>query len=176
MVLARELNLKQVAEIVRQIASRDLRGPKGNLIGHRGFRSWSIVHGHLMANAISVYILILHLPIRCPIQNCRRSYVVSDKETGTEFEVDNEYIMSAKIYVPLDFSTRSWLPGKVLKIEGRGRAADYVHTVTSCYRETIDAWYDGNYSKPKVKEWIERLSTVYNRGFWDGYYLGTNDG
>ncbi|MFN8144199.1 MAG: peptidase U32 family protein [Bacteroidia bacterium] len=177
MVLARELSLKQVAEIVRQIASRDLRGPKGNLIEIEIF-----AHGALCMAISGKCYLSLHSDFASAnrgacIQNCRRSYVVSDKETGTEFEVDNEYIMSAKDLCTIGFLDQIMASGvKVLKIEGRGRAADYVHTVTSCYREAIDAWYDGNYSEAKVKEWIERLSTVYNRGFWDGYYLGRTMG
>ena len=109
------------------------------------------------------------------IQNCRRSYVVMDKDEGVEFEIDNEYIMSAKDLCTIGFLDQIIDAGVgVLKIEGRGRSADYVYTVTQCYREAIDAIQDGSYSPSRVEEWMPRLATVYNRGFWDGYYLGKN--
>jgi putative protease len=110
------------------------------------------------------------------IQNCRKSYIVTD-EDGVEFEVDNEYIMSAKDLCTINFLDKIFDAGvKVLKIEGRGRSADYVYTVTKCYREAIDSIKEGSYNEEKVNDWMERLSTVYNRGFWDGYYLGRKMG
>jgi putative protease len=111
------------------------------------------------------------------IQNCRRSYIVMDKDEGIEFEVDNEYIMSAKDLCTIDFIDKILDAGvNVLKIEGRGRSADYVHTTTKCYREAIDAYLAGDYTPEKIQRWKEELSTVYNRGFWDGYYLGRKMG
>jgi putative protease len=100
-----------------------------------------------------------------------------DKDEGTQFEIDNEYIMSAADLCTIDFIDKVIAAGvSVLKIEGRGRAADYVFTTTQCYREAIDAYYDGTFSAEKVADWKERLSTVFNRGFWDGYYLGRKMG
>ena len=100
-----------------------------------------------------------------------------DKDEGTQFEIDNEYIMSAADLCTIDFLDKVIAAGvSVLKIEGRGRAADYVFTTTQCYREAIDAYYDGTFSAEKVADWKERLSTVFNRGFWDGYYLGRKMG
>ena len=100
-----------------------------------------------------------------------------DKDEGTQFEIDNEYIMSAADLCTIDFLDKVIAAGvSVLKIEGRGRAADYVFTTTQCYREAIDAYYDGNFSSEKVADWKDRLSTVFNRGFWDGYYLGRKMG
>jgi len=107
------------------------------------------------------------------LQDCRRKYSVKDKETEMELEIDNEYIMS-----PKDLSTIHFLDNildagvTVLKIEGRGRSPEYVKTVTQCYREAVDAWRKGTYTPEKIAEWEEALATVYNRGFWDGYYLG----
>jgi putative protease len=107
------------------------------------------------------------------IQNCRRTYTVIDKEDGHEFEIDNEYIMSPKDLCTIDFMDQLLDTGvSVLKIEGRGRAPEYVKTVIECYREAIDAYFDGTYSKEKIADWMKRLETVYNRGFWSGYYLG----
>jgi putative protease len=111
------------------------------------------------------------------IQNCRRSYIVTDAQDGIEFEVDNEFIMSAKDLCTIDFIDKILDAGvSVLKIEGRGRAPDYVFTVTQCYNEAIQAYLTNSYSKEKVADWMIRLSTVFNRGFWDGYYLGRKIG
>ena len=176
-VLARELSLKQVGDIVRQIQSREITGPKGKLIEVEIF-----AHGALCMAVSGKCYLSLHSDYASAnrgacIQNCRRSYIVTDKESGTEFEVDNEYIMSAKDLCTIGFMDNVMESGvSVLKIEGRGRAADYVYTVTSCYREAIDAWHEGSYTQEKVEAWMERLATVYNRGFWDGYYLGRTMG
>lgn len=106
------------------------------------------------------------------MQNCRRKYTVIDEE-GIELEIDNEYIMSPKDLCTLDFLPQVIETGiNVLKIEGRGRAPEYVATVIKAYREAIDAVYDGTYSQEKSDEWMKQLETVYNRGFWGGYYLG----
>jgi putative protease len=111
------------------------------------------------------------------IQNCRRSYIVTDKEEGVELEIDNEYIMSAKDLCTIDFLDQILATGvNILKIEGRGRAADYVYTTTKCYREAIDAYQAGTYSAEKAALWKEELSTVFNRGFWGGYFLGKEMG
>lgn len=172
-VLARELTLKQVADICSKIKRKNICGPAGKPIEIEMF-----VHGALCMAVSGKCYLSLHSHNASAnrgacIQNCRRSYVVTDKDEGYELEIDNEYIMSAKDLCTIDFIDKIIDSGvKVMKIEGRGRSADYVYTVTKCYREAIDAYYSGNYSQEKVAEWMEKLSTVFNRGFWDGYYLG----
>jgi len=176
-VLARELSLKQVASIRREIERRNVTGPSGKLVGLEIFG-----HGALCMAVSGKCYMSLHSDFASAnrgacIQNCRRSYIITDKDQGVEFEVDNEYIMSAKDLCTIDFLDQLLETGiSVLKIEGRGRSADYVYTVTKCYREAIDAYYDGTYSPDKFAGWIERLSTVFNRGFWDGYYLGRTIG
>lgn len=176
-VLARELSLLQVAEITREIKRRDIRGPKGNLIEIEIF-----AHGALCMAVSGKCYLSLHSHFASAnrgacIQNCRRNYIVTDKEDGIEFEIDNEYIMSAKDLCTIGFIDQILDAGViVLKIEGRGRAADYVHTVTKCYREAIDSYYEGTYTQEKVEAWMKQLETVFNRGFWDGYYLGKKMG
>ena len=176
-VLARELSLKQVAEINRQIHQRHITGPAGKLIELEIF-----AHGALCMAVSGKCYLSLHTHYASAnrgacLQNCRRSYVVTDKEEGMEFEVDNEYIMSAKDLCTIEFLDKILDAGvKVLKIEGRGRAADYVYTATRCYSEAVDAYLAGTYTPEKIKEWKEELATVYNRGFWDGYYLGRKMG
>jgi putative protease len=176
-VLARELSLKQVAEISREIKRRNITGPAGNLIELEIF-----AHGALCMAVSGKCYLSLHTNYASAnrgacLQNCRRSYVVTDKEEGFEFEVDNEYIMSAKDLCTIDFLDKILDAGvRVLKIEGRGRAADYVYTTTMCYREAINSYLDGSYTPTKIKLWKEELATVYNRGFWDGYYLGRKMG
>lgn len=177
MVLARELSLKQVEYITKEIKRRQLTGPKGELIEIEIFG-----HGALCMAVSGKCYMSLHSHFASAnrgacVQNCRRSYVVMDKDEGVEFEIDNEYIMSAKDLCTINFLDKIFDAGvKVLKIEGRGRSADYVYTVTKCYREAIDAIKDGTFSEEKVNDWMERLSTVYNRGFWDGYYLGRKMG
>lgn len=176
-VLARELSLMQVAEITREIKRRNITGPKGNLIEIEIF-----AHGALCMAISGKCYMSLHSHYASAnrgacIQNCRRNYIVTDKEDGIEFEIDNEYIMSAKDLCTIGFIDQILNAGvTVLKIEGRGRAADYVHTVTKCYREAIDSYYDGTYTAQKVSEWMKKLETVFNRGFWDGYYLGKKMG
>ncbi len=176
-VLARELSLKQVAEITREIKRRNITGPAGKLIEVEIF-----AHGALCMAVSGKCYLSLHSNYASAnrgacIQNCRKSYIVTDKEDGVEFEVDNEYIMSAKDLCTIDFLDQILDAGvSVLKIEGRGRSADYVYTVTKCYREAIDAYNNGAYTQEKIADWKERLATVFNRGFWDGYYLGKKMG
>ncbi|MBK8698162.1 MAG: U32 family peptidase [Saprospiraceae bacterium] len=176
-VLARELSLMQVADISREIKRRQISGPSGELIKLEVF-----AHGALCMAVSGKCYLSLHSHFASAnrgacIQNCRRSYVVTDKDEGIEFEVDNEYIMSAKDLCTIDFLDKILDAGvTVLKIEGRGRSADYVYTVTRCYREAIDSYLDGSYSPGKIEAWKSRLETVYNRGFWDGYYLGRKMG
>ena len=176
-VLARELTLKQVESIVKEIKRRDIRGVSGELM-----RVEIFAHGALCMAVSGKCYLSLHSNYASAnrgacVQNCRKSYVVTDKEDGVEFEIDNEYIMSAKDLCTIDFLDKVIDTGvKVLKIEGRGRSADYVYTTIQCYREAIDSIVDGTYSQEMVKGWKERLSTVFNRGFWDGYYLGKTMG
>lgn len=176
-VLARELSLKQVAEISREIKRRNITGPSGKLIELEIF-----AHGALCMAVSGKCYLSLHSHYASAnrgacIQNCRRSYVVTDKEEGIEFEVDNEFIMSAKDLCTIDFIDKILDAGvSVLKLEGRGRSVDYVHTVTKCYNDAINSYLDGSYSQEKAKEWKAELATVYNRGFWDGYYLGKKMG
>lgn len=177
MVMARELSLKQVAEITREIKRRNITGPSGELV-----RVEIFAHGALCMAVSGKCYLSLHSNFASAnrgacIQNCRKSYIVTDKEDGVEFEVDNEYIMSAKDLCTINFLDKVIDSGvTVLKIEGRGRSADYVYTTTKCYREAIDAYYNGTYDSNKIQDWMERLSTVFNRGFWDGYYLGRTMG
>jgi putative protease len=176
-VLARELSLMQVSDISREIKRRNITGPSGNLVELEIF-----AHGALCMAVSGKCYLSLHSHFASAnrgacIQNCRRSYVVTDKEDGIEFEVDNEFIMSAKDLCTIDFINKILDAGvSVLKIEGRGRSVDYVHTVTKCYNEAINAYLDGTYSKEKTDEWKTQLATVFNRGFWDGYYLGRKMG
>ncbi len=177
MVLARELSLMQVASMSKEIKRRGLRGPSGELI-----RLEIFAHGALCMAVSGKCYLSLHSDFASAnrgacVQNCRRSYIVTDKESGSELEIDNEYIMSAQDLCTIDFIDKIIDSGvSVLKIEGRGRSADYVHTVTKCYREAIDAYKEGTYAPELFAGWKERLATVYNRGFWDGYYLGRKMG
>lgn len=176
-VLARELSLMQVADISREIKRRNITGPSGKLVELEIF-----AHGALCMAVSGKCYLSLHSHFASAnrgacIQNCRRSYVVTDKEDGIEFEVDNEFIMSAKDLCTIDFLDKILDAGvSVLKLEGRGRSVDYVHTVTRCYNEAIDAYLEGTYTKEKVENWKSQLATVFNRGFWDGYYLGRKMG
>jgi len=176
-VLARELTLEQVGKIAMEIKRREITGPSGELV-----RIEIFAHGALCMAVSGKCYLSLHSDFASAnrgacIQNCRRSYIVTDKESGQELEVDNEYIMSAKDLCTIGFIDKIVDAGvSVLKIEGRGRSEDYVSTVTKCYREALDSLADGTYSKEKIDSWKERLATVYNRGFWDGYYLGQTMG
>jgi len=172
MVLARELSLKQVKDISEGIKKDNVRGPSGNLIEIEIF-----AHGALCMAVSGKCYLSLHTNNSSAnrgacVQNCRRTYEVKD-EDGNELLIDNEYIMSPKDLCTIGFIDDIIKSGvKVLKIEGRGRSPEYVKTVTQCYREAADAYIEGTYTKEKIAEWDKKLATVYNRGFWDGYYLG----
>lgn len=173
MVLSRELSLNQVKKITSQIEKEQVKGPNGKLIEIEIFG-----HGALCMAISGKCYLSLHSHNSsanrgaCK-QNCRKKYTVIDQESGFEIELDNEYMMSPKDLCTIDFLDQIIDSGiKVLKIEGRGRAPEYVATVTRCYREAIDSIEEGSFSKEKVYNWMSKLETVYNRGFWSGYYLG----
>jgi putative protease len=173
MVLSRELSLRQVKKIVEQIEKEQVKGPAGRLVEIEIFG-----HGALCMAVSGKCYLSLHSSNSsanrgaCK-QNCRKKYTVIDQETGFEIELDNEYMMSPKDLCTLDFLDQVADAGiKVLKIEGRGRAPEYVAKVIKTYREAIDAIDQGTFSQDKVGVWMEELSKVYNRGFWSGYYLG----
>lgn len=173
MVLSRELSLSQVKKITSQINKEQIKGPNGKLVEIEIFG-----HGALCMAVSGKCYLSLHSHNSsanrgaCK-QNCRKKYTVIDQESGFEIEIDNEYMMSPKDLCTIDFLDQVIDSGvKVLKIEGRGRAPEYVATVTKCYREAIDAISNGTFCKDAVSLWIKKLETVYNRGFWSGYYLG----
>lgn len=173
MVMSRELSLRQVRKITEQIEKEQIKGPSGNLVEIEIFG-----HGALCMAVSGKCYLSLHSHNSsanrgaCK-QNCRKKYTVIDQESGFEIEIDNEYMMSPKDLCTLDFLDQVIDAGaKVLKIEGRGRAPEYVATVIRTYREAIDAYYEGTYNSEKVAGWMESLEKVYNRGFWSGYYLG----
>ena len=177
MVLSRELSLKQIKQVCTTIKKENTTGPSGKLIEIEVF-----AHGALCMAVSGKCYLSLHTQNSSAnrgvcVQNCRRSYKVIDLEDGHELEIDNEYIMSAKDLCTINFLDQLIDTGvKVLKIEGRGKAADYVKTVTACYREAIDSYYAKDYTPEKVIGWMDRLENVYNRGFWGGYYLGQEMG
>lgn len=172
-VLARELSMEQVKEISRRIEEEDVRGPRGELV-----RIEMFAHGALcMAVSGKCYLSLDNLGQSgnrgACLQVCRRKYTVRDTETGLELEVDGKYIMSPKDLKTIGFLNVLIDSGvKVFKIEGRARSADYVKTVCECYDEAARAVADGTYCAEKVAKWDERLSQVFNRGFWDGYYQG----
>jgi len=172
-VLARELNLGQVKQISERIAAENILGPGGKPV-----RLEMFVHGALcMATSGKCY-LSLHENNKSAnrgkcYQTCRKAYIVTEKESGYELEIDNEYIMSPRDLCTIGFIDKMLDAGvSVLKIEGRARSPEYVKTVSSCYDEAVRAVLDGTYDEEKIAEWRKRLSTVFNRGFWDGYYLG----
>ena len=165
-VLARELNLNQVAEIHRQILEQDIRGPKGELI-----RIEMFCHGALCM-AISDNMGRSANRGEC-MQLCRRGYIVKDRETDIELAIENQYIMSPKDLKTIRFMDHMIEAGvQVFKIEGRARGPEYVRTVTECYSEAIEAVLKGEFTDEKKDNWDKCLATVFNRGFWDGYYLG----
>ena len=177
MVLSRELSLRQVADIAREIERRQIKGPSGKLVRLEVF-----AHGALCMAVSGKCYLSLHSNNASAnrgacIQNCRKEYIVTSKEDGVELAIDNEYIMSAKDLCTIGFLDKI-LDANVciLKIEGRGRSADYVDTVVRCYREAVTALKEGTYSQEKIETWTNELAKVYNRGFWDGYYLGRKMG
>lgn len=176
-VLARELNMEQVAAIHRDIEEQDIRGRGGEPIQIEMF-----CHGALcMAVSGKCYLSLNNLGASANrgacMQVCRRGYIVKDKESELELEVDNQYIMSPKDLKTIQFLNKMLDAGvRVLKIEGRARGPEYVKTVVGCYREAVNAWQKGEYAtdaiEAKIADWNERLARVFNRGFWDGYYQG----
>ncbi len=172
-VLSRELSLRQVKKITEKIDKEQIKGPSGGLVEIEIFG-----HGALCMAVSGKCYMSLHAYNSsanrgaCK-QNCRKKYTVIDQETGFEMEVDNEYIMSPKDLCTIDFLDQVSDAGiKILKIEGRGRAPEYVAKVIKCYRDAIDSVANGTYDKEKVIGWMQELEKVYNRGFWNGYYLG----
>ena len=177
MVTARELNLTQVKEIVDTIEREQIKGPSGELVQIEIF-----AHGALcMAVSGKCYMSLDTMNSSANrgacLQPCRRPYEVTDKDGGLKFEVDNEYIMSPEDLKTLDFIDKILFAGvRVLKIEGRGRNPEYVKIVTQVYREAADAYFNGEFTSENIEKWNTRLASVYNRGFWDGYYLGRKMG
>ena len=176
-VLARELNLDQVGEIHREIARRNVCGPSGQLV-----RIEMFCHGALCMAVSGKCYLSLDNTGRSAnrgecMQLCRRTYTVRDRETGTELDIDRKYIMSPRDLKTIRFLDRMMQAGvRVFKIEGRARGPEYVDTVVRCYREGIQAVQDGSFTEERKDEWDRRLARVFNRGFWDGYYLGQTMG
>ena len=172
-VLARELNMTQVAEIYRGIQEENICGPSGEPL-----RIEMFCHGALCMAISGKCYLSLHHANRSAnrgecVQICRRGYRVEDMESGTELEIDNKYIMSPKDLKTIRFIDKMMESGvRVFKIEGRARGAEYVDTVVRCYDEAISSVLDGTFTEEKKDSWDERLSRVFNRGFWDGYYQG----
>jgi U32 family peptidase len=172
-VLARELNLDQVSKISKGLELQDIKGPSGKPLKIEMF-----AHGALCMSISGKCYLSLHEYNHSAnrgdcLQACRRSYLVTDTETGDQLEIDNEYIMSPKDLLTIHFINKLLDSGvRVLKIEGRARSPEYVKTVVTCYNEAINAVINGEYTQDKIEKWKEKLSTVFNRGFWDGYYLG----
>jgi putative protease len=172
-VLARELDLVQISEIANKVLMHNIKGPLGEVIKLELF-----VHGALCMSISGKCYLSLHEHNfsanrgEC-LQDCRRAYTAKEKETGFELDIDNEYIMSPKDLYTIHFLDKILEAGvRVLKIEGRARPPEYVKTVTECYNEAINSYLEGTYDSDKINYWKKRLSTVFNRGFWDGYYLG----
>ena len=172
-VLARELNLKQVRAIYETIQREQIRGPKGDLI-----RIEMFCHGALcMAISGKCYLSLHNLNASANrgacMQVCRRAYTVKDRESEIELDVDNKYIMSPKDLKTIHFMDEMIEAGvRVFKIEGRARGPEYVRTVLECYKEAIQSYLDGTFTEEKKQDWDERLKRVFNRGFWNGYYLG----
>ena len=172
-VLARELNLEQVAHIHREIERQHITGPKGELI-----RIEMFAHGALcMAVSGKCYLSLHELNASANrgacMQVCRRGYTVHDKESDIEFDVENQYILSPKDLKTIHFINLMMQAGvRVFKIEGRARSAEYVRTAAECYKEAVNSVLDNTFGEEKIADWNERLSKVFNRGFWDGYYLG----
>ena len=173
MVLARELSLRQVKYICNEIEKRQIKGPGGKLIKIEVF-----AHGALCMAVSGKCYMSLHTMNSSAnrgacLQNCRRKYKVIDLEDGHELIIDNEYIMSPKDLATIDFLDKLADTGiDIIKIEGRARSPEYVARVTKTYKEALDAIYNKTYSTDKISKWFDTLSTVYNRGFWGGYYLG----
>ena len=172
-VLAREMNLGRVCEISDQIKKEQIKGPSGELI-----RIEMFVHGALcMATSGKCYLSLHEMNSSANrgacLQSCRRAYTVTDKETGAELDIENEYIMSPKDLKTIHFLNKILDVGvSVLKIEGRARSPEYVKTTVQCYKEAVEAYADDSFTQEKISDWNERLASVFNRGFWNGYYLG----
>jgi len=172
-VLARELTLDQISEISKIIQKENITGPSGKPVKIELF-----VHGALCMAISGKCYLSLHEKNYSAnrgacLQTCRKAYIVTEKESGNELEIDNEYIMSPKDLSTIKFLNKVLDAGvRVLKIEGRARPPEYVKTVSECYNEAVEAYIDGTYNEEKIKNWEKRLATVFNRGFWNGYYLG----
>ena len=176
-VLARELNIQQVQNICRKVTEKNITGPSGKPVRIEAF-----IHGALCMSVSGKCYLSLHEKNKSAnrgecMQLCRRGYTVTEKDDGYSLDIDNEYIMSPKDLTTILILDKILDAGvKVLKIEGRGRSPEYVKIVTSCYREMIDAWMKGAYSFDRAKELESKLNSVYNRGFWEGYYMGSHTG
>lgn len=172
-VLAREMDLEKVYEINRQIKEQQIKGPGGKLVQTEMF-----IHGALcMAVSGKCYLSLHEMNASANrgdcMQVCRRGYTVTEKELGYQLDIDNEYIMSPKDLKTIHFLNKILDAGvTVLKIEGRARSAEYVKTVVSCYHEAVDAYFADEFDETKIEGWDNRLASVFNRGFWDGYYLG----
>lgn len=172
-VLARELNLTQVHEIYRQIIEQHITGPKGELI-----RIEMFAHGALcMAVSGKCYLSLHEMNASANrgacMQICRRAYTVRDKDSDIELDIENQYIMSPKDLKTIHFMNKMMDAGvRVFKIEGRARGPEYVRIVTECYKEAVRAYCRGEFTEEKIANWDERLAKVFNRGFWNGYYLG----
>ncbi|HQN93924.1 MAG TPA: U32 family peptidase [Prolixibacteraceae bacterium] len=172
-VLAREMDLEKVYEINRQIKEQQIKGPGGKLVQTEMF-----IHGALcMAVSGKCYLSLHEMNASANrgdcMQVCRRGYTVTEKELGYQLDIDNEYIMSPKDLKTIHFLNKILDAGvTVLKIEGRARSAEYVKTVVSCYHEAVDAYFADEFDEKKIDGWNTRLASVFNRGFWDGYYLG----
>ena len=176
-VLARELNMKQVGHIHDEILRQHICGPSGQPI-----RIEMFCHGALCMAVSGKCYMSLHAANRSAnrgqcVQICRRSYTVTDNETGNAMEIDNKYMMSPKDLKTIRFIDKMLKAGvRVFKIEGRARGPEYVYTVVTCYKEAIKAVLDGTFTEERKNEWDKRLATVFNRGFWDGYYQGQTMG
>jgi len=172
-VLARELNMNQVADIYKSIETEHINGTSGKPV-----RIEMFCHGALCMAVSGKCYLSLHeknLSANRGACNqiCRREYTVNDKDSEIELEIDNEYIMSPKDLKTIGFVDEMLKAGvRVFKIEGRARGAEYVKAVVSCYKEAIESCLEGTFTDVKKEDWNNRLSKVFNRGFWNGYYLG----
>ncbi|MBR4962761.1 MAG: U32 family peptidase [Muribaculaceae bacterium] len=172
-VLARELNLDQVSGIYKRIQEENITGPKGEQV-----RIEMFAHGALcMAVSGKCYLSLHEMNYSANrgscLQICRRGYTVKDKETNIELDIENQYIMSPKDLKTIHFMNKMIDSGvRVFKIEGRARSAEYVRTVVECYREAVESYIEGTFNEEKIADWDRRLATVFNRGFWNGYYLG----
>ena len=172
-VLAREMNMEQVRAIYDAIREQDIRGPHGELV-----RIEMFCHGALcMAVSGKCYLSLHEMNYSANrgscAQICRRGYTVTDRESGAQLDIENQYIMSPKDLKTIHFLNKVIDAGvRVLKIEGRARGPEYVKIAVECYNEAIEACCNGTYNEEMIADWDERLSKIFNRGFWNGYYLG----